>query len=189
MGAYDGESFSNTSVLADLGWRGVYVEPVEEFALLCASRHEKNDVKVYCYAISDKEETLTIEVGHAISTASKLTLEAYKNFEWSKSISFDKSKKVEAVTLDRILIAEKIKRNFELLVVDVEGYEEKVFSGFNLGHWMTKMIIVELIDYHFDFKVASIELLEQSKKVRNKILSAGYMQVYCDEINSIFVSV
>lgn len=30
-GAYDGESFSNTSFLADIGWRGVYVEPVVEF--------------------------------------------------------------------------------------------------------------------------------------------------------------
>ena len=39
IGAYDGESFSNTSFLADLGWNGLYVEPVPKFAALCRARH------------------------------------------------------------------------------------------------------------------------------------------------------
>src|SRR5438876_107905 len=38
-GAYDGETYSNTSCLADLGWRGVYIEPVPEAAAKCRARH------------------------------------------------------------------------------------------------------------------------------------------------------
>jgi len=42
LGAYDGQSVSNTCFLADLGWRGVYVEPIPEFASACATRHWRN---------------------------------------------------------------------------------------------------------------------------------------------------
>ena len=49
------------------------------------------------------------------------------------------------------LINQVIPKQFDLLVVDVEGLEEKVFRGFNLNNWRPKMIIVELIDYHFSF--------------------------------------
>jgi hypothetical protein len=42
IGAYDGESFSNTSCLADVGWEGHYVEPVPRYADVCASRHAGN---------------------------------------------------------------------------------------------------------------------------------------------------
>ena len=42
IGAYDGESFSNTSCLADIGWVGHYVEPIPKFADACRRRHAAN---------------------------------------------------------------------------------------------------------------------------------------------------
>src|SRR5579885_680685 len=42
VGAYDGETYSNTSSLADLGWRGVYVEPVPSSVARCRQRHARN---------------------------------------------------------------------------------------------------------------------------------------------------
>jgi hypothetical protein len=47
VGASDGESYSNTCGLADIGWEGIYVEPVKELAKKCRLRHRKNDVSVY----------------------------------------------------------------------------------------------------------------------------------------------
>jgi len=35
IGAYDGHSISNTSFLADIGWKGIYVEPVKEYYEKC----------------------------------------------------------------------------------------------------------------------------------------------------------
>jgi hypothetical protein len=42
IGGYDGESFSNTSCLADMGWRGAYAEPIPSFAAACKARHAGN---------------------------------------------------------------------------------------------------------------------------------------------------
>ena len=35
VGAFDGWSYSHTVCLAQLGWRGLYIEPVPEHAALC----------------------------------------------------------------------------------------------------------------------------------------------------------
>ena len=61
VGAYDGESFSNTSCLADHGWSGIYIEPIKTFYEKCRKRHKKNEnVKVLNLAagIEDKEITI-----------------------------------------------------------------------------------------------------------------------------------
>lgn len=188
VGAFDGESFSNTSVLADLGWKGFYIEPVHEFAVRCQLRHKNNqNISVSNIAISDQIEIIEIAVGGVLSTASSDTREAYKNIDWAKNLPFDtKKREVQSYPLDYFLKEKNILDPFELLVIDVEGHEEKVFNGFSLSQWLPKMIIVELNDYHPSFN--SFPLLQASSaRVRNLILNSGYMQAYCDEINSIFV--
>ena len=56
MGAFDGESYSNTSCLADLGWRGLYIEPVPTFAAGCRERHKQNlGIRVIEVAVSDTD--------------------------------------------------------------------------------------------------------------------------------------
>jgi hypothetical protein len=57
VGAYDGESFSNTSGLADMGWSGHYVEPVAKFADAARARHAGNAprVAVHTVAISERD--------------------------------------------------------------------------------------------------------------------------------------
>lgn len=42
VGGFDGESFSNTATLADLGWTAHYVEPIPDFAAQCENRHRHN---------------------------------------------------------------------------------------------------------------------------------------------------
>src|SRR5471032_2499694 len=46
IGAFDGEAFSNTSFLADQGWRGLYVEPIPEYCRRTRQRHFLNDVSI-----------------------------------------------------------------------------------------------------------------------------------------------
>ena len=57
VGAYDGESFSNTSGLADLGWRGHYIEPIPRFAAVAAARHASSAprVQVHTLCICEKD--------------------------------------------------------------------------------------------------------------------------------------
>ena len=40
----------------------------------------------------------------------------------------------------------EVPKNFDLLVVDVEGKESEIFQTFELNEWKPKMIIVELED-------------------------------------------
>ena len=42
---------------------------------------------------------------------------------------------------------------FELLIVDVEGYEWEVFRNFNISEWKPQVVIVEIEDEHESFKV------------------------------------
>lgn len=187
VGAFDGDSYSNTSCLADIGWTGFYIEPVPKFAGMCLERHRQNDVKVFPIAIDDEIGQISLSLGGALSTASQRTSQAYSQIPWAQSVEFHDRINVEAVTLNEFLAFNKIQRKFELLVVDVEGLEERVFRSFHLDHWNPKMIIVELCDYHKSFEITP-DLQSSARKVRDKILAADYMQVYGDYINSIFVS-
>ncbi len=187
VGAFDGESFSNTSGLADIGWKGHYIEPSPEFASKCLSRHKDNDVNVYNYAVSDEEGVIKLQIGGPLSTVSLETKDAYKEIDWAKNVKFEEEINVTALRLDKFLISAKIEIKFDLLVVDVEGHEENVFNSFDLNFWKPKMLIVELNDYHPSFN-DNPKLQFSSKKVRDKILATGYKQIYADEINTIFIN-
>lgn len=187
VGAYDGERFSNTSWLADNGWRGVYVEPSPLFSRLCKLRHCLNNTTVMNVAAgeSDSEGTL-MQVG-ALSTMSTNTFEEYDRIPWArKQVKKHFQQQTTHIrTLDSILEEANCPVGFELLVVDVEGYEENVFRGFDLPRWQPQLVIVELCDIHPDFS-GNAALTLSARRVRDSIQAAGYQEVYRDTINTIF---
>jgi FkbM family methyltransferase len=72
VGAYDGESFSNTSGLADIGWAGHYFEPVPEYADAARERHAGNAprVQVHTVAVSEKDgDTIMVSAAGPFSSA------------------------------------------------------------------------------------------------------------------------
>jgi FkbM family methyltransferase len=187
VGAFDGETFSNTSGLADRGWIGKYIEPHPAYAAQCLNRHKKNPaISVYNYAISDMAGLIELHEGDAISTASTPTLDAYRSIPWASKTQFRRTLQVKAVRLDQLLVSANVEKNFELLVVDVEGFESRVFKSFSLDDWRPKMIIVELNDYHPSFHPFE-ELTASARSVRSLLQNNDYLQVYADTINSIFV--
>jgi len=187
VGAFDGESFSNTSGLADLGWTGLYIEPHPVYAAKCRARHALNDVRIVENAVASEPKTIVLQSGGALTTASEATKEAYSRIDWAKGIRFDGQIPVVGLPLESILREANVGRQFDLLVVDVEGFEYEVFVSFNLPWWSPAMVIVELNDYHKSFDdMPKLQLA--SKQVREMILASGYMQVYADAINSVFVS-
>ncbi len=188
VGAYDGERFSNTSWLADSGWRGIYVEPSPEFAQLCRIRHCLNRVQVVNSAAGKEDGEATLMQIGSLSTMSGETFEEYLNIPWARG---QIDKKLEHHTariqpLDKILETTRCPDEIDLLVVDVEGFEESVFAGFDLERWQPRMLIVELCDMHADFS-ANPGLVASAQRVRHKLLAAGYHEVYRDEINTVFV--
>jgi FkbM family methyltransferase len=186
VGAYDGETVSNTSGLADLGWTGLYVEPVERYAAACARRHAANKrVSVANCAVGTEPAVVDLHFGDGLTTALDDQVEMYEQIDWTKGFHTGQRIRAQQYRLEQLLIAADIEPGFELLVVDVEGSEDAVFDSFDLDVWKPKVMIVELVDHHPDFQ--SFEhVTKRSSDLRKRIERHGYRAHYADEVNTIF---
>lgn len=184
IGAHDGESVSNTSCLADAGWRGIYVEPVYEYFLKCLERHVDNDVAVANYAIGMEEGEYKIYKNDVLSSLSSehadIAISKFKYPEWSTTTC-------RLIRLESLLNKYRVPINFDLLVVDTEGYEDYVFYSFDLKKWKPRMIIAEITDQHEYFR-DNYEWVSRMQNLRINITNEGYVQIYKDDINTIYVS-
>jgi len=185
VGANDGEFVSNTSCLSDHGWKGIYVEPVTQFYNQCTLRHIKNDVTVINCAIGSQEGEIDLYVGGALTTTDPKQVERYSEIDFAKTMKFSKTT-CKQIRLDTLLKNNNVKPNFDLLVVDVEGQESDVINSFNISYWKPKMLIVKLEDNHVAFKPFQ-DLVAKIKTTRQHIIDSGYVELYSDTINTIFV--
>jgi FkbM family methyltransferase len=186
VGAFDGESVSNTSCLADCGWNGIYIEPVLEHYIQCNNRHINNNVIVANLSIGLEEGEQEIYCSGIVSTLDKTQSETISKMDIFNYPSFTKSKCYQ-MRFDTFLKKYQVPKNFDLLVIDVEGREEQIFASFDLEEWMPKMLIVELVDEHLEFQNKFRESVEQSKKLRSYINSKNYCEIYKDYINTVFI--
>ncbi len=174
VGAYDGQSFSNTCFLADLGWRGLYAEPVPAYAAACVERHRDNPgVTVVNTAVGAAAGATELHLAGALTTKNDDVYSAYRHISWAKDALSRRTVTAPVTTLDRLLEDHGIAAGFELLIVDVEGGEPDVFAGFDLARWKPRMLIVELADHHPDF-IALESIRAPAAAVRRQILAAGY---------------
>jgi len=185
IGAHDGVLVSNTWGLAARGWQGWMVEPVPNLAARCRLNHEfHKDVKVFDQAIGSAETNeVTLFVADALTTANPELFEEYSTLPWATSSLSQEKITVPSTTLDDFLARCEVPVGFDVLVVDVEGFEAAVFSGFQVNLWQPKMMIVELADTHPDLTVTAKSDYELSSKLQ----SEGYTIVYKDSINTVFV--
>jgi FkbM family methyltransferase len=185
VGAYDGEFASNTSCLADHGWEGLYIEPIYDHYLKCLSRHDKNNVTVANVAIGLEEGEKIIYYGDTLTTLDKEQVERYRQIDWAQHIKFSETV-CDQMRLDTLMEKLEVPKEFDILVVDVEGKESEVFQTFDLDEWRPKMLIVELEDEHPSFQKYEI-LIDKLKNLRNFIKDNGYIEIFKDHINTVFV--
>lgn len=183
VGAYDGRSWTNTGFLADIGWSGLYIEPVKTSADRCKENHKNNKVIVEQCAIGSNEEVKEIYLAEGLSTIDEYIKKAHELMYNQTNLI---KENIQIVTLSSILKKHNICKNFELLVVDTEGYEKEVFDSFSFNEYRPKMIIVELCDVHHSYKIVP-EAQAKAKMVRDYIENNHYHQIYLDSINTIYV--
>jgi len=185
FGAFDGEYVSNTSGLADIGWRGHYIEPVPEYYESCKLRHSKNsNVMVHNGAIGSESRIVTINVGGPLSTISDEMKDHFGTLDWAKNLFCNSNKvDVQQITLSDFLEANHISPNFELLVVDVEGMEWDVFRNFDIDYWQPKMVIIELHDQNDDYLLIRDQCIQLVEYFNNH----EYVPLYKDGTNTIYV--
>jgi len=171
---------SNTASLADLGWKGIYIEPNPNYSLECEQRHSDNDVTVLNFAAGDTHRTVTLTTGDT------LRKEVKDNFDRLNYTYFHHFEPMEVteVPVNELLTSASCLPRFELLSVDVEGYEKIVFDELDLSLFSPKVIVAEsrATDYRFD-KV----FREESEHFEKRIKSQGYSMIYRDELNVCFV--
>lgn len=184
FGAFDGEYVSNTSGLADIGWRGLYIEPVPEFYAKCVNRHKKNtNVTVVNSAVGDEKREVTISIGGPLSTIDQSVLKKFNEMSWSKGIHKGHTHKIQQLRLDEILNAQKIATNFDILSIDVEGYEWPSLKNFKISEWKPKMVIVELHDNNIEYS----NEWENCNKINDYFRTNNYRIVYKDYSNTVFI--
>lgn len=185
VGAYDGLSWSNSSCLAKVGWAGLLIEPVPHFAQKCRDLYSNNNkIRIVEGAAGSEESTITLCVADALTTTSAKMVGVYKNIAWSKeSINQSVEIRVKQRRLDDILNDASVPVAFEVLIIDVEGAESAVLSGFSLEKWKPKMVIVELAHTHPDLYLESAGDLD----IQISIEKSGYSVAYKDSINTVFV--
>lgn len=185
VGAYDGETFSNTSGLADMGWVGLYIEPIPEYAQNCINRHAKNKVVVANCAVGTETKILELHVGGTLTTSLPDQVRIYDEIEWAKNHHHGLKIQVKQFPLETLLKKTSVKPGFELLVVDVEGTELDVLKSFDIDYWKPKAMIIEIEDGHESFQKYP-EVVARCKELRSYILEKNYVEVYKDHINTVF---
>lgn len=184
VGAFDGISYSNTWGLAERGWEGLLVEPIPELAEKCRKNHGIHPhVSIIQTAIGSHHGVVSLVVGGELTTANHAQASEYRDTAWARQSVTDTSIEVPMTTLDALLDERKVPAEFDLLVVDVEGYESAVFEGFTLSRWLPKMLIVELADTHPDLSL----MASADARLSAKIQADGYQIVYKDAINTVFL--
>lgn len=168
-----------------MGWKGLYIEPVTEFCNQCRERHKNNEVDVIECSIGSEEKEVDLYVSGPLTTTNSELPSIYSSVEWAKDFPFS-YRRCQQRRLESVLSDCKITPGFDLLVVDVEGSEESVFNSFDLTYWGPKMIIIERIDSHPSFQPFESHI-SPSLSLRAKLQSQGYLKVYADEINTVFV--
>lgn len=184
VGAFDGEYSSNTSGLADIGWTGYYIEPVPEYCQRCRKRHESNkNVTVSECAIGSEPGNVEVNVGGPLTTIRDEVKQNFKSLDWAKGFFVGNKIQVKQLTLEDYLVKHGVKAQFELLVVDVEGYEWNVLRNFDIHKWQPQMVIIELHDQNNDY----VLIREDCNKIVQYFDESSYKVIYKDFTNTIYV--
>jgi FkbM family methyltransferase len=187
VGANDGKTGSFTYNLAKLGWKGIYCEPIPEIYNLCVENH-KQHVNTICLNVGcgSKEEELEITVANTLSTIDNEMLEMYKKSRWAQSTLQGSYKtKIKIEKLDVLLKENSISPDFDVFILDVEGYEEEVLKGFSLDYYKPKIIVIEIPDEHPDF-ISNSNFINKCKRIR-KTLNSNYKLVLKDIVDNVYI--
>jgi FkbM family methyltransferase len=143
VGGFDGETFSNTLVFEECGWRTIIVEPMPHYAKKIQTRRPSATV-FSCAAGASSGEAVLL-VAHGAETLSTTTRDPVHLERIEKLGASTEEFRVEVRTLNHMLEeANVVKINF--ITIDVEGGEADVLKGFDFSRWLPEICIIEIGD-------------------------------------------
>jgi len=187
IGANDGKTGSFTYNLAAIGWKGINIEPIPRLHARCVENHKNHiHVKNICCAVGEKEDNLDIIDADTLSSMDKDTIDIYMKTNWSKSLFHNQEPiKTRVRKLDDILIENKISE-IDIMVLDVEGFEENVLKGFSISTYRPKIIIIEIPDQHPDM-IQNPVCVEKYQRLRSYFTENYYELIANDIVDNVYV--
>ena len=126
---------SNTADLLDLGWSGIYVEPVSEYCKEAEIAHDKNIKRLTIVNKGAGKEKIKLPLYLGDSFVPNNFPD--QGYDWiGRIVEIDKT----SVILEESGCPSKI----DLMSIDVEGFEENVILGMDFEKFYVKMLIIEI---------------------------------------------
>jgi FkbM family methyltransferase len=147
-GANDGINFSNTYYLERArGWSGVLVEGIPELARACA-RHRPRSHVVQCALVAPEDDGATLTMHYSNLQSIVDGALPYEHVADGARSQGETAYAVEVPgrTLSAVLDDFSPAR-FDLLVLDVEGYEPQVLRGLDLDRHAPAFALIEVLDH------------------------------------------
>lgn len=188
VGANDGKTGSFTYNLGKIGWTGINFEPVPRLYNLCCNNHKDHaNVQNLNVALGECEGEVEIIDADTLSTIDKDVINIYsKTPQFASAFNGNESfHKVKLNTLNNILDESSI-TNIDLLVLDVEGYEENVLKGFSIEQYNPSIFIIEIGDQHPDF-VNNKVMMNKYKFLRNYFKTNNYTLLVNDIVDNVYI--
>lgn len=146
-GANDGINFSNTYYLERArGWTGVLVEGVPDLARACV-RHRPASRVFNCALVAPDAEGEPVKMHYSNLQSIVAGALPYEHVRAGLASQGERTYDVEVPgrTLSSVLDEVQPQR-FDLLVLDVEGYEPQVLQGLDLERHRPSFALVEVLD-------------------------------------------
>lgn len=188
IGANDGKTGSFTYNLAEIGWYGINFEPVPRIYDLCCKNHKHHkNVKNFNIAIGASRSEVNILDAGTLSTIDKDTIQVYSNIpQFAGHINNNtKYHTIKLETLNYILEENNVS-NIDLLVLDVEGYEENVLKGFSIEKYSPSIFIIEIGDQHPDFVNNKI-MMNKYTILREYFKKNNYTLLVNDIVDNVYI--
>jgi hypothetical protein len=146
VGSFEGKMFSNTYGLSQLGWGGLYIDPVPANINQCKINHAFNS-KIQYFDKPIGKEFVTNVPFYTGDWASTLCKDVVKV---NGHLSEDRFIMTDVYPLDWVLEKFKVLFGFHLLVVDCEGSDMDVMHGFSIQKYYPKLVIIEYNQERFN---------------------------------------
>jgi FkbM family methyltransferase len=146
-GANDGLNQSNTLFLErKYHWNGLLIEPIPRLAHECAKNRKKSltmNVALVSPANSGKlVELVDVDLMSVVADSKNANESILRTAEEIQGISRERCS-ITGLTLTSVLDSANAPTNFELLSLDVEGFELEVLQGLDLSKFAPQFILIE----------------------------------------------
>ena len=162
---------SNTGDLLDLGWSGIYIEPVEEYCdeLILSHQDNLDRLKIINMGCSNLVEKRMLYYGDTFIHRNR-EVEIDPKYKWL-------GRTVQCKPTSIILSENNCPKHIDIMSIDVEGYEHRVLLGLDYNIHQPKIIVVEINQVDCD---RIFRLLKEK--------CGSYILIQKDELNAAFVN-